>query len=103
MPTLNDIRTHFLEYFQQKDHAVAPSAPLVPQNDPTLLWPAGRTEVKAGTLTIRAVGAQAGAECERINFDPMVMADGIAPTADPVLRFRSPAYGVSFAKRLGGS
>jgi catalase len=73
------------------------------ENDPTLLWPAGRTEVKAGTLTIRAVGAQAGAECERVNFDPMVMADGIAPTADPVLRFRSPAYGVSFAKRLGGS
>jgi catalase len=39
--------------------------------------------------------------CEPINFDPLVMADGIAPTDDPVLRFRSPAYAVSFAKRLG--
>jgi catalase len=73
------------------------------ENDPTQLWPDDRKQIKAGTLTLTAAGAQAGAECERINFDPMVMADGIAPTADPVLRFRSPAYGVSFAKRLGGS
>jgi catalase len=28
------------------------------------------------------------------------MADGIAPTNDPVLLFRSPAYAVSFGKRL---
>lgn len=45
---------------------------------------------------------QKGAECEAVNFDPLVMADGIAPTDDPVLRFRSPAYAVSFGKRLGG-
>lgn len=71
--------------------------------DPTQLWPEGRTQIKAGTLTIAAAGPQSAGDCERVNFDPMVMADGIAPTADPILRFRSPAYGVSFAKRLGGS
>ncbi|RAK58540.1 alanine--tRNA ligase [Phenylobacterium hankyongense] len=38
MATLNEIRSHFLDYFQRKDHAVVPSAPLVPQNDPTLLF-----------------------------------------------------------------
>ncbi|MET0272044.1 MAG: alanine--tRNA ligase-related protein, partial [Phenylobacterium sp.] len=38
MATLNEIRTHFLDYFQKKDHAVVASAPLVPQNDPTLLF-----------------------------------------------------------------
>ncbi len=38
MPSLNEIRTHFLEYFRKQDHAVVPSAPLVPQNDPTLLF-----------------------------------------------------------------
>ena len=38
MQSLNDIRTHFLDYFQKKDHAVVASAPLVPQNDPTLLF-----------------------------------------------------------------
>lgn len=46
--------------------------------------------------------AQKGAECEPLNFDPMVMADGIQATEDPVLKFRSPAYAVSFVKRLGG-
>jgi len=38
MATLNEIRTHFLDFFQSKDHAVVASAPLVPQNDPTLLF-----------------------------------------------------------------
>lgn len=73
-----------------------------PEVDPTMAWPAGRKEVKAGTLTISSALLQKGAECEKINFDPLVMADGIAPTNDPVLLFRSPAYAVSFAKRLSG-
>src|SRR6201996_6878511 len=38
MQSLNQIRTHFLDYFQKKDHAIVASAPLVPQNDPTLLF-----------------------------------------------------------------
>jgi alanyl-tRNA synthetase len=38
MASLNQIRSHFLDYFQKKDHAVVASAPLVPQNDPTLLF-----------------------------------------------------------------
>jgi len=38
MASLNQIRSHFLDYFQKKDHAIVASAPLVPQNDPTLLF-----------------------------------------------------------------
>jgi alanyl-tRNA synthetase len=38
MPTLNDIRRQFLDYFAARDHAVIPSAPLVPQSDPTLMF-----------------------------------------------------------------
>ena len=38
MPSLNDIRSLFLSYFGGNDHAVLPSAPLVPQSDPTLLF-----------------------------------------------------------------
>ena len=38
MPSLNEIRTSFLGYFQARDHLIIPSAPLVPQNDPTLLF-----------------------------------------------------------------
>lgn len=70
-------------------------------NDPTIAWPDNRKVVKAGTLTITAATPQQGAACEKINFDPLVMSDGVAPTDDPVLLFRSPAYAVSFGKRLG--
>ena len=70
------------------------------ETDPTVLWPAERPRIKAGTLTISSAEAQKGAPCEPINFDPLVMAAGIQPSNDPVLRFRSPAYAVSFGKRL---
>src|SRR6187431_719009 len=34
----NEIRSSFLEYFHSKGHAIVPSSPLVPANDPTLLF-----------------------------------------------------------------
>jgi catalase len=74
-----------------------------PQDNPTITWPETRKHFIAGTLTItQASPQQKGMDCEPINFDPLVMADGIAPTDDPILRFRSPAYAVSFVKRLSG-
>ena len=74
-----------------------------PQDDPTQAWPAGRPELKVGTLSLHAASPQQGAACEGINFDPLVMSDGVAPTNDPVLLFRSPAYAISFGKRLSGN
>ncbi|HKY93846.1 MAG TPA: alanine--tRNA ligase-related protein, partial [Kiloniellales bacterium] len=38
MRSTNDIRTHFLEYFRRHGHEVVASSPLVPRNDPTLLF-----------------------------------------------------------------
>jgi catalase len=74
-----------------------------PEDNPTLAWPESRKHFTAGTLTItQATSQQKGMACEPINFDPLRMADGIAPTNDPVLLFRSPAYAISFAKRLSG-
>ena len=73
-----------------------------PQDDPTLAWPTKRKELKVGTLTISSAMAQQGARCLNINYDPLVMADGIASTNDPVLLFRSPSYVASYVKRLQG-
>lgn len=84
------------------DMMVSIGQPGDPEDNPTLLWPEDRKQFKAGTLTLNAAMAQKGAACETINYDPLVMADGIAPTNDPVLLFRSPAYAVSFGKRAGG-
>ena len=38
MPMLNDIRSTFLDYFEKQGHRVLPSSPLVPRNDPTLMF-----------------------------------------------------------------
>jgi alanyl-tRNA synthetase len=38
MNSLKDIRATFLEFFRARDHEVVPSSPLVPRNDPTLLF-----------------------------------------------------------------
>lgn len=70
------------------------------QVDPTVSWPTGRREVKAGTLTLTSATPSAEAGSNKINFDPLVMADGIEPTNDPVLLFRSASYGTSFTRRL---
>lgn len=69
-----------------------------PLDNPTLAWPAGRSEVKVGTLAIERAG---GTACEAINFDPLVLSDGVAPSADPVLAFRSGAYAMSWVRRQG--
>ncbi|WP_428391357.1 alanine--tRNA ligase [Lichenicoccus sp.] len=37
-PSSNDIRAGFLDYFASNGHAMVPSSPLVPRNDPTLLF-----------------------------------------------------------------
>jgi alanyl-tRNA synthetase len=38
MPSSNDIRATFLDYFTRNGHTAVPSSPLVPRNDPTLLF-----------------------------------------------------------------
>src|SRR6267142_778165 len=38
MQTANDIRTTFLDYFAKNGHEVVSSSPLVPRNDPTLMF-----------------------------------------------------------------
>ncbi|KWV93245.1 alanine--tRNA ligase [Erythrobacter sp. YT30] len=49
LTSTNDIRRSFLEFFGAADHAVVPSAPLVPHNDPTLMF------VNAGMVPFKNV------------------------------------------------
>lgn len=76
------------------------------QHNPTVRWPQNRPEIQAGELTLTASSPEVSSEgkgpCTQINFDPLVMSDGVAPTDDPILLFRSPAYANSYVKRLTG-
>jgi len=38
MPSLNDIRSTFLNFFERNGHRIVDSSPLVPRNDPTLMF-----------------------------------------------------------------
>ena len=49
MTSTNDIRRSFLEFFEHSGHARVPSAPLVPHNDPTLMF------VNAGMVPFKNV------------------------------------------------
>ena len=49
MTSTNDIRRGFLDYFAKEGHTIVPSAPLVPQNDPTLMF------VNAGMVPFKNV------------------------------------------------
>ncbi|MBS7554983.1 catalase family peroxidase [Ancylobacter dichloromethanicus] len=72
-----------------------------PTGDATLPWPAGRQQVDAGTLTLDHVEAEGPGNCRDINYDPLVLPDGIAASDDPLLSARSAAYSVSFTRRAG--
>ena len=69
MPSLNDVRRQFLSYFAAAEHAVLPSAPLVPQSDPTLLFVnAGMVPFKnifTGAETPPAPRAETSQKCVR--------------------------------------
>ncbi|HYM98483.1 MAG TPA: alanine--tRNA ligase-related protein, partial [Aestuariivirgaceae bacterium] len=65
MSGVNEIRTSFLDYFAPNGHAIVPSSPLVPRNDPTLMFTnAGMVQFKnafTGIETLpfsRAVSSQ---------------------------------------------
>src|SRR5881398_1411532 len=49
MTSTNDIRRGFLDFFETNDHTRVPSAPLVPHNDPTLMF------VNAGMVPFKNV------------------------------------------------
>jgi catalase len=72
-----------------------------PTNDATIAWPAGREQVDVGTLTLDQVDSDETSAATDINFDPLVLPAGIAPSDDPLLSARSAVYSQSFTRREG--
>jgi catalase len=70
-----------------------------PTNDATVPWPPDRLQVDAGTLTIDHVESEDTSPARDINFDPLVLPNGIAASDDPLLSLRSAAYSQSFSRR----
>ncbi len=70
-----------------------------PTNDATQPWPQSRRAVDAGTITISAVQTEEPGNARDINFDPLVLPDGITASDDPLPAARSAVYARSFTRR----
>jgi catalase len=52
-------------------------------------------------LTLDAAQSEDTSPTYQLNFDPLVLPDGIAPSDDPILSARSAVYSNSFTRRSG--
>jgi catalase len=68
--------------------------------DPSKPWHSEQT-VTVGTLEITGVETEREHGGDIVVFDPMRVTDGIEPSDDPVLRFRTVAYSASVKLRTG--
>lgn len=69
--------------------------------DATVAWPPERRTIDAGTVVIDSIDTERRGNARDINFDPMVLPDGIEPSEDPLLPARSSVYAASFRRRAG--
>jgi catalase len=72
-----------------------------PTNDATLPWSDSREQVDVGTLTLERAESDDTSPAEALNFDPLVLPPGMAPSDDPLLSARSAVYSQSFTRRSG--
>ncbi len=72
-----------------------------PTDNATIQWPEGREQVDVGTLTLDSVESEETSPARDINFDPLVLPAGMAPSNDPLLSARSAVYSQSFTRRAG--
>ena len=72
-----------------------------PTDDATLPWPPERKSVEVGTLTVDHIESDDTSPARDLNFDPLILPDGIFPSDDPLLSARSAVYSQSFTRREG--
>ncbi|MVU80502.1 catalase [Nocardia sp. ET3-3] len=72
-----------------------------PTDDPTVAWPADRRRIDTGTIVVTDIATETAANVREVNFDPLVLPNGIAASDDPVLQARSAAYAESYRRRAG--
>jgi catalase len=72
-----------------------------PTDNATIPWPEERERVDVGMLTLDSVESEETSSARDINFDPLVLPAGMAPSDDPLLSARSAVYSQSFTRRAG--
>ena len=76
--TSNELRNKFLEFFKSKGHTIIPSASLVPENDPTVLF----TTAGMHPLVPFLLGEKHPAGSRLVNFQKCLRTDDIDEVGD---------------------
>ena len=67
MSSMNEIRSKFFEYFEKNGHEIVSSGPLVPRNDPTLMFTnAGMVQFKNVFTVIRKATIFSSCDCSKM-------------------------------------
>jgi catalase len=72
-----------------------------PSDDATIPWPPDRRKIDAGILTLDHIESDDTGLARDINFDPLVLPNGISASDDPLLSARSAVYSQDFTRREG--
>lgn len=67
--------------------------------DASTTWPAGRTEIPFGAITLTARVDDQAPERRKIIFDPLPRVEGIDPSGDPLTQVRADLYLLSGRRR----
>jgi len=94
-----DLRQRLRQAPLRWDMVMTLAAPNDPVDNPSEPWPESRPTLTVGTLTLTALSEQATGPCRDVNFDPLILPSGIAPSDDPILAARSGTYAHSFNRR----
>lgn len=94
---IKDIHEHPLQWHLMITVAQAGD----PTDDATLPWPPDRQQIDAGVLTIDHIESDDVSPARDMNFDPLILPNGIAASDDPLLSARSAVYSQSFTRREG--
>jgi len=95
----NDLQQRLAQGPQRWDLIITVAGPHDKSSDATVAWPAERQTINAGTLTINKTTPQQNGACNDINYDPLILPNGITASDDPILNARSSAYAKSYNAR----
>lgn len=68
--------------------------------NPHIKWSDDNEKVTVGRLTVKEAFTESEGSCSTMNFDPLVLSAGFAPSEDPMLAVRSAIYAVGLGRRL---
>jgi len=95
----HDLQQRLAQGPQKWDLIITVAGPRDKSNDASIDWPADRQKVNAGTLTLTKTMPQQQGACNDINYDPLILPQGITASDDPLLNARSSAYAKSYNAR----